>query len=130
MPAAGASRMRRYLKAAKTIPNADKVDSLMGGILADLEVLTGNHAVKAAMRAQMERRLGAAGATRAKAARDREVRGKAARDWPHPSAAVALRNLGTGSQFVHTGQGHQNMASGGIQINGATSGPLYFPRAE
>ncbi|PFH55590.1 hypothetical protein XA68_17989 [Ophiocordyceps unilateralis] len=113
MPAAGASRMRRYVKALKTIPNADKVENLMGGILGDLQVLTGNHAVKAAVRAQMGRLVEA------------ETTGKSL-DGAISPAVVTLHNLGLGSQFVHTGQGHQNVAGGGIQINGTTSGPLYL----
>ncbi|KAK4235190.1 hypothetical protein C8A03DRAFT_18031 [Achaetomium macrosporum] len=49
MPTAGAKRMERYLKALKTIPNADKVENLMDGILRDLQVLTVNQTVNAPM---------------------------------------------------------------------------------
>ncbi|RYP81456.1 hypothetical protein DL769_001969 [Monosporascus sp. CRB-8-3] len=113
MPAVGASRIERYLKALKTIPNADKVENLMEGILGDLQVLAGNHAVKAATRAQIERFITA---------------GKMGGGLGG-SPAVALHNTGSGSQYVHTGQGNQNVANGkGIQINGALTGPFYFGR--
>jgi len=118
MPAAGASHMERYLRALKTIPKADKVENLMEGILGDLLVLTGSNAVKAATRAQIERLVAAVG------------RGERLNDGGG-SPAVALHNAGSGSQYVYTGQGNQNVSNGkGIQINGVSTGPFYFGRIE
>ena len=118
MPATGASRMKRYYKAFKTIPKGDKVESLMEGILGDLQVLTSSYAVKAATQARIERLIVA-------------VRGgerlNVVDDGGGTSPAVDLHNLGLGSQYVHTGHGNQNVADGrGIQINGASTGPFYF----
>ncbi|RSL60569.1 hypothetical protein CEP53_005407 [Fusarium sp. AF-6] len=52
---AAASRPERYLRALKTIPQAKRVETLMEAIMADLQLLATNHAVKAATRKQMER---------------------------------------------------------------------------
>ncbi len=118
MPPAGASRMERYLRALKTIPNADKVEDLMEGMLRDLQVLTANRAVKAATRVQVERLIAAM-----------RTGGKLGDGGGRP--AIALHNHSRGSQYVHTGPGHQNTAAGGaIQINGASTGPFYFGRTE
>ncbi|KAI4861171.1 SesA protein [Hypoxylon rubiginosum] len=114
IPATNASRMTRYLKALRTIPNADKVETLMDGILGDLQVLTGNHAVKAATRAQVERLIGAA---------------KEGEGLNDSSPTVSLHNASTGSQYVHSGQGNQNVSTGsGLQFNEKLTGPFYFGR--
>ncbi|KAI1414901.1 hypothetical protein F5Y13DRAFT_10063 [Hypoxylon sp. FL1857] len=115
MPAAGASRMERYYKALKTIPNADKVENLMDGILGDLQVLAGNRTVKAATHAQVERLTDWV-------KRGEKINGDG-------SLAASLHNVNMGSQFVHSGRGNQNVVSGnGIQVNGNSAGPFYFGR--
>ncbi|KAI1772520.1 SesA protein [Hypoxylon cercidicola] len=114
MPAVNASRMERYYKAIKTLPNADKVENLMDGILGDLQVLTGNRAVKAATQAQIERLIDAA-------KRGEKLEGGGS------TPAVSLYNASTGLQYVHSGPGNQNVATGhGIQINERSTGPYYF----
>ncbi|KAI0895592.1 hypothetical protein F4806DRAFT_88391 [Annulohypoxylon nitens] len=114
MPTAGASRLERYFKAIRTIPNADRVENLMNGILRDLQVLTGNRAVKTATQAQIARLI------------DGVNLGRRSNDnSPH----VSLHNTSTGSQYVHSGFGNQNIANGGgIQVNGESTGPFYFGR--
>ncbi|KAI1455836.1 hypothetical protein F4805DRAFT_255278 [Annulohypoxylon moriforme] len=105
MPTTGASRIERYLKALKTIPTTDKVKNLMNGILEDLQVLTGNHAVKIATQTQSIRLIDGGG------------------------PIISLHNISTGSQYVHSGQGNQNITNrGGIQINEEPTVPFYFNR--
>ncbi|KAI1209727.1 uncharacterized protein F4807DRAFT_426098 [Annulohypoxylon truncatum] len=115
MPAAGASRTERWAKALRTVPNADKVENLMNGILRDLQVLIGNRSVKAATQAQVARLI------------DEMKRGGKADGGSSP--AISLHNASTGSQYVHSGHGNQNIANGGgIQVNGQSTGPFYFGR--
>ncbi|RYP63005.1 hypothetical protein DL771_009490 [Monosporascus sp. 5C6A] len=46
VPQADASRMERYLLAARTLGKGDTVESLMKGMLDDVQLLTGNHVAK------------------------------------------------------------------------------------
>ncbi|OTA68561.1 hypothetical protein K449DRAFT_386860 [Hypoxylon sp. EC38] len=115
IPQAGASRMERYFRALRTIPNADKVENLMDGILCDIQVLTGNRAVKAATQTQVKHLIDGM------KARERSNGGG--------RTPASLYNASTGSQYVHSGYGNQNVATrGGIQINGTSAGPFYFGR--
>jgi N-terminal domain on NACHT_NTPase and P-loop NTPases len=110
IPPAGSSRVERYRKALLTIPKADKVETLMSGILADLQVLTGNHAIKTATRVQIQKLIDVA-------QRDRFVE----------TPSGQFNNMGSGSQIVHSGDGNQNINFGtGPQINGEVSGQFYF----
>ncbi|KAI5919391.1 hypothetical protein F4810DRAFT_502374 [Camillea tinctor] len=111
IPSTRAKRMERYLKALKTIPSADKVENLMDGIICDLQVLTSNRAVKAATQAQVESLI----------------------DWiktgekPKGCSSPAIAPHYSSSQYIHSGQGNQNVAmDGGIQVNGQSSGAFYF----
>ncbi|UPK93046.1 hypothetical protein LCI18_003981 [Fusarium solani-melongenae] len=105
----GASRTEKYLRALKTIPQAEKVETLMEGIMADLQLVATNHAVKAATRKQMETLMNRI-----------EID-----DEPCPSPII-LNNSGSGRQFVHSGIGHQNIASGAAtQINGSFNGGTF-----
>ncbi|KAI8682021.1 SesA domain-containing protein [Fusarium keratoplasticum] len=106
---ARASRAERYLRALKTIPQAEKVETLMEGIMADLQLLATNQAVKAATRKQMERLISRI-----------EVNGESCR------SPIILNNSGSGRQFVHNGTGHQNVATDtATQINGSFSGGTF-----
>ncbi|KAI0597075.1 hypothetical protein F4775DRAFT_593608 [Biscogniauxia sp. FL1348] len=117
IPAAHASRMKRYLKALKTIPNADKVENLMDGILQDLAVMTSNRAVKAATQAQVKHLIDSI--------KGGERRGEKCNGGGGPT--MLLHNAGAGSQYVHAGYGNQNVVNGtGIQVNGESSGAFYF----
>ncbi|KAM0487201.1 hypothetical protein ACHAPX_000471 [Trichoderma viride] len=119
IPAANASPMNRLMKAVKTLPNADKVDDLMDGILSDLQVLTANRALKTASRAQMQRLIDSAEWS------DMHHIGDHGR-----TPTITLNNASLGTQYVYSGQGDQNVATGkGIQINGTSSGPFYFTLA-
>ncbi|KAL2689167.1 hypothetical protein Neosp_003219 [[Neocosmospora] mangrovei] len=104
-----ASRTDRYIRALKTIPQAEKVETLMDGIMVDLQLLAANHIVKAATRKQMERLISKT-----------EVDNK-----PYP-ASIVMNNFGSGRQFVHNGTGDQNVVmSTGMQINGSIHGGTF-----
>ncbi|KAI8722681.1 SesA domain-containing protein [Fusarium sp. LHS14.1] len=106
---AKASRTDRYIRALKTIPQAEKVETLMDGIMVDLQLLATNHIVKAATRKQMERLINKV-----------EVN-----DDPY-HASIVLNNFGSGRQFVHSGTGNQNVVMGtGTQINGSFHGGTF-----
>jgi hypothetical protein len=114
MPTEGASTTTRCLKAIKIFPTADKVDSLMNGILLDVHVLAANHSVKAATRTQVNHLIALVGK-----AKLRENSGR--------RMAIELCNVGFGSQYIHDGQGNQNVLMGkGMQINGVLTAPLYI----
>ncbi|EEU37247.1 uncharacterized protein NECHADRAFT_78331 [Fusarium vanettenii 77-13-4] len=107
IPSERASRRERYLRALKTIPQAEKVESLMSGILVDLQLLATNHAVRAATRQQMERLMSKI----------------MIQDQPARRPPIILNNSGSGRQYVHCGTGDQNVVSGtATQINGPFSG--------
>ncbi|KAK7422690.1 hypothetical protein QQX98_001478 [Neonectria punicea] len=110
IPPAGASRAERYLKALKTIPKADEIGLLMEGIVADLQILTVNLAVKAATRVQIDQLMS-------------EIKSRGEAEDKPP---VTLNNMGPGKQFAHSGVGNQNVASGtATQINGTFSGGTF-----
>jgi hypothetical protein len=86
----------------KSFPQVDKANVLVEGILGDLQVLTLNHVVKAASREQIKELMGMG--------TDRTV-GK--------NSSMVLNNTGIGRQYIHTGQGDQNVASNtATQVNG------------
>lgn len=106
---AGTSKTEIYLKALKTIPKAERVETLMNGIMEDLQLLATNHAVKAATRKQIE------------ALMDRMD----VYDDTCPSP-ITLNNSGSGGQYIHNGIGHQHIMSGtGTQINGSFNGGTF-----
>ena len=53
VPQADASTMERYLLAARTLGKGDTVESLMKGILDDIQLLTGNRVTKLATEAKI-----------------------------------------------------------------------------
>ncbi|KAL7955691.1 hypothetical protein V8C34DRAFT_290759 [Trichoderma compactum] len=119
MPKEGTSSMRRYIKALKTLPNADKVECLMNGILRDVQVLAANHTVKSATRLQV-RSL----SDMMKKAEKRESMNGSRR------ATVSFYNSGLGAQCAYDGQGNQNVLTGqGLQINGVSTAPFHITLA-
>lgn len=125
IPSANASRAERYRKALLTIPNGGRVEELMAGIMRDLKVLADNHVVKAATHEQVERLTAAVGQKDGGGSP-----GPASGGGARPAGTVALHNFGRGSQYVKSGPGDQNIATGGVQINGPSTGPFYFSRTE
>ncbi|KAL7909033.1 hypothetical protein GGI35DRAFT_425058 [Trichoderma velutinum] len=112
MPTQGASKTRRCVKAIKMLPAADKIESLMNSILHDVHVLAANHSVKSATRTQLKDLINMI---------------KREPIYVGRRATVALCNNGRGSQFVHDGQGNQNVSLGtGLQFNGTLTAPLHI----
>ncbi|VUC26960.1 unnamed protein product [Clonostachys rosea] len=104
VPAAEMSRPKRYLQALKTIPKADSVEKLVDGITRDLQALTANYVIKSAARAQIGHNLE-----------------QMTENYSGEGLSVSLRNTGSGKQFVYSGIGNQNVATGkAVQVNGAT----------
>ncbi|KAI1022937.1 hypothetical protein LB503_000042 [Fusarium chuoi] len=109
IPRAGSTRTHRYIKAVKSFPQVEKANVLVDGIFGDLQVLTLNHIVKAATRRQIKELMRP------------EVQRVSGRE-----SSVVLYNTGIGRQFVHTGQGNQNLASNtATQVNGTFHGGTF-----
>jgi hypothetical protein len=109
VPPSGATRTHRYLRAVKSFPQIEKANVLVEGILGDLQVLTLNHVVQTATREQIKKLMNS---------RTRRLMGK--------ESSVVLNNTGNGRQFVHTGQGDQNIASDtATQVNGNFHGGTF-----
>ncbi|KAK4084331.1 uncharacterized protein Triagg1_811 [Trichoderma aggressivum f. europaeum] len=115
MPTQGASKAKRYVKAIKMIPAADKIESLMNGILHDLHVLAANHSVKSATRSQIKDLMDIT---------KKDDKRECVRIGHR--ATISLYNAGKGSQYIYEGQGNQNVSMGGIQFNGSSTAPLYI----
>ncbi|OPB44042.1 hypothetical protein A0O28_0023600 [Trichoderma guizhouense] len=112
MPAQGTSKTKRYVKAIKMFPAADKIESLMNGILHDLHVLAANHSVKSATRSQVKDLM--------------DITRKDEKQCVRIGhrTTISLYNAGIGSQFIYDGEGNQNVSTGGIQYNGSPTMPL------
>ena len=112
----GASRLDRYRRALRVLPKADQVDGLMSGILADLQLLTGNSALQwVAMPRPATRPL-------------KELnRGSPLVKHGGNDAWMSFSNTGPGQQIVSTSNGNQNINLGsGPQMNGLFSGTMYL----
>ncbi|KAK7428027.1 hypothetical protein QQZ08_005458 [Neonectria magnoliae] len=102
IPRTTSSNLDRYRRALQTIPKADRVESLMAGILADLQVLAFHRGVGAATKTQIEALV---------------ANGRASQREEQPRPVMTFRNAALGAQIVHTGNGNQNINIGGPQIN-------------
>ncbi|KAJ3542659.1 hypothetical protein NM208_g1949 [Fusarium decemcellulare] len=117
---AGTGTWKRVGKALTTVPKENKVQHLMDGIIADLQVLTFNHAVKAATRKDVEALIEAA------------AEGRGARSESSGRPLMTFHNSGSGLQIAHTQSGNLNFNTGtGAQVNfdGPTAGTFYFGAA-
>ncbi|KAL6829145.1 hypothetical protein J3E69DRAFT_229769 [Trichoderma sp. SZMC 28015] len=118
MPAQGASKTRRYVKAIQMVPAADKIDSLMNGILHDVHVLAANHSVKSATRTQVNDLIDM---IRNMAVEKQEP------IYVGRRTTISFCNTGRGSQFLYDGPGNQNVSMGtGVQFNGTSTAPLHI----
>lgn len=106
VPRTGATRTQRYVKAVRSFPQVDRANALIEEILADLQVLTLDHVVKSGARSDST-----------SIGMRRDVQGE---------SLVTLHNVGVGKQYVHTGQGDQNVASDrATQLNGSFNGGTF-----
>jgi hypothetical protein len=110
----GVSPWTRGLIAMQAKSKARHVDKLISGIMEDLQVLTANHAVKAATRAQVEGLV-------AKIKQNKELI-----EREDDEEAVGYRHARSNKQYVYTGVGNQNIASDrATQINGKSFGGVF-----
>lgn len=117
MPTQGTSKTRRYVKAIQMFPAADKIESLMNGILHDVHVLAANHSVKSATRTQVNDLIDMIRNTKVEK-----------REYIYTDCRTTATSCNTGreSKFVHDGQGNRNMSLGtGIQFSGTSTTPSY-----
>jgi hypothetical protein len=108
--------LERYFMAVRTVGKGDRVETLMKGMLEDVQLLTGNRAIEAATEAQvgeLEKAL-------------KEV-STIPPSLPTDGSSPSITNFGPGPQNIHTGSGNQNNNTGsGQQFNGPFSGPFYI----
>ncbi|RYP40678.1 hypothetical protein DL767_001536 [Monosporascus sp. MG133] len=108
-----ASRAGRYSSAVRSLGKGRKVEELMDSILADMQLLTGNYAIKSPTRAQVQELIV-------------EMR-KGPAVHPADGQHGWIANYGTGLQSIHTGTGDQNLNTGsGTQLSGNFAGPFTF----
>lgn len=114
IPPVSVSPLTRGLIIMKAMSKANYVDKLVGGIMEDLQVLTANHAVKAATRTQIEALMA-----------EIKQREEAVVQEGH-GEAVSVRDAGLRRQYVYNGVGNQNIASDkATQINGTSVGGTF-----
>jgi len=116
IPQADSPRSERYVLAVRTLGKGSRVESLMKGMLEDLQLLAGNRMMKLATEAQL--------GELAKAAEEVSA--------IPPSLLVedpasGIHNYGSGPQNVNTGSGSQLNNNGGqLFVGGTFTGPFNF----
>lgn len=103
------ARVLRFYIAWRATTKAEKVATLSRGISEDLQVLTANHAIRAAKRSEMKELIAKldSGRTASRV------------------ALISMSNRGSGMIITHSGVGDQNI-SHGSQISGVFEGPVNF----
>ncbi|KAK3346563.1 hypothetical protein B0T25DRAFT_552317 [Lasiosphaeria hispida] len=118
-PAPGASTPRRVATAMRALNKSKKVDELMKGIMDDIQLLAGNHAINSATRAQINDLTKAVESASASAVQISKHRS--------PRLHGSIVNYGDGAQTIHNGVGSQNITTGGApQFNGTFTGSFSF----
>jgi len=117
IPSSGTSASRRVATALRSLSKGKKIDELMKGIMEDIQLLAGNHALSSHARDQM---------------RDLHVRVEqssfvSSSITGQNSTRALITNFGEGPQNVHSGVGDQNInLSVSPQFNGTFTGPFSF----
>jgi hypothetical protein len=120
IPGSGTSTSRRVATALRSLSKGKKIDELMKGIMEDIQLLAGNHALSSHAKDQM---------------RDLHVRVEQSSASSSVSSSITeqnstralITNFGKGPQNVHSGVGDQNInLSGSPQFNGTFTGPFSF----
>ncbi|KAI2793112.1 hypothetical protein POX_b03160 [Penicillium oxalicum] len=116
IPSASASRMERYLRAVRTLGKGSLVESLMQGMLRDVQLLAHNRVMKLATDEQL-----------GELARAEDEVSAIPPSLP-PQCLRSISNSGPGIQNVNTGGGTQNNnnRSGQQFIGGTFHGPMNF----
>ncbi|KXX74652.1 hypothetical protein MMYC01_208140 [Madurella mycetomatis] len=91
------TRLRRYHRALRTLGKGGLVEELMKGMVQDVQLIAGNHVIKAATEAQISALL-------------KVTHGLSS--VPQSAPVTAFTHPGTGSQFNNTGNGTQNINTG------------------
>ncbi|KAH8591315.1 hypothetical protein B0O99DRAFT_663707 [Bisporella sp. PMI_857] len=104
IPQADTSRLDRYYKAVRTLGKGNRVEALMKGMLEDVQLLAGNHAIKAATEAQIEQL--------AKAIEELSGISPSLPEHISEDSSPAITNYGSGPQNIHSGLGDQNNNTG------------------
>ncbi|SPO07101.1 uncharacterized protein DNG_09795 [Cephalotrichum gorgonifer] len=103
--------MRKYYRSLRALMESDNVDSLMDGMIADLQVLTASHSVKGATREQVAELL--------EAARDKSEHAGRPAAGGMMGRSMTFHNTGSGSQIVHNGNGDIRLSTGsGMNCSG------------
>lgn len=110
-----ASGLKRYALAGRALGKSRRLDELTKGIHSDLQLLAVNYTINASARRRISR----------------ELEAKAGPEVQQPSRShSAISNYGSGSQYVYTGVGNQNVNTGsGGQFIGNFTGPFNFNRS-
>lgn len=116
IPSASASRMEQYLRAVRTLGKGSLVESLMQGILRDVQLLATNSVMNLATDEQLE-----------ELARAEDEVSAIPPSLP-PQTLSGISNSGPGIQNVNTGGGTQNNNNGSGQqfVGGTFNGPMNF----
>jgi hypothetical protein len=111
LPADGASRSERYLKAVRTLGKGNRVELLMKGILEDVRLLADNHGMNAITKTEVEQIIAAITEVSALPPSIDEAQ----------DTAFTNVNYGPGPQNNYNAQGDQyNNLGGGKQYNAHT----------
>ncbi|KAF6829984.1 hypothetical protein CPLU01_07599 [Colletotrichum plurivorum] len=111
-----ASRAQRYFSAVRTFGKGRKLEELMSGIQADMQLLAANYTIKASTRARVVNVI-----------QDLEISEESPRERPR----VSVGNYGSGAQSIHAGNGDQNLNIGsGTQLSGSFQGPFHITTSE
>ena len=113
LPPPDAKGTERVLKAIRATKQGSKIQGLERGIVKDLQVLTANHAIRSATRAQMKELI------------ESVERLEAHQEDQGSRPSILIRNTGSGTQIIQSADGDQNV-SGGPQLSGVFNGPFNF----
>ncbi|KAJ4349297.1 hypothetical protein N0V85_009706 [Neurospora sp. IMI 360204] len=111
-----------------------KVESLIKGILQDIELLANNRALDEATRDKMKARIEMNVSAQNDVVPSSGTCPSPPATQPRPPMSYhqpsVFRNYGTGTQNVHSGRGNQNINSGqGYFFSGTVTGPIHFSTA-
>ncbi|KAK0619043.1 hypothetical protein B0T14DRAFT_518465 [Immersiella caudata] len=125
-PKPGGSTPRRFTTALQALGKGKKVEGLMEGIIADIQLLVGSQVLSAQTREKVrgfEERV-QVGGEKSRVQGHEPAVGRSKERWRR---SVSISNSGGGSQHVHTGVGDQYInTSEAPQYHGTFTGPFTF----
>ena len=102
VPQVNITRLDRYRVAVRALGKGNRVEALMKGVLEDVQLLAGNHAIKASTKAEVGKLI--------KAIEELSVIPPSISE---DTSGYSINNCGFGTQNVNTGDGTQNINIGG-----------------